>query len=193
MTLTLPPDPLPILWARSIANSIASELRRGWRTTTAKRANHPTGNPTTRYAPGSIPPPHETTEHLWTVAYAEGITDPTPDAPYLAWHLRQLDLAEALHRRGLMDHHETVNAWLKYRPASGPTPAAFITRPNRHGHAVLRRNADHTPEVVALSFLAAAEAATVRVPDPIEVDDFIAEHSRVDVEAFMAVARPLFA
>lgn len=58
---------------------------------------------------------------------------------------------------------------------------------------MLRRNSDYTPLEVVYVFLAAAEAATVRVPDPIEVDDFIAEHSRVDVEAFMAVARPLFA
>ena len=60
-----PPDPLPETWARAVANSIASELRRGWRAHTVKRAVSSLGAPITGrdYAPaGRVPGPAPTWE-----------------------------------------------------------------------------------------------------------------------------------
>src|SRR5690606_40396893 len=60
-----PPDPLPETWARAVANSIASELRRGWRAHTVKRAVSSLGAPITGrdYAPaGRLPGPAPTWE-----------------------------------------------------------------------------------------------------------------------------------
>lgn len=188
-----PPNPLPETWARALANSIASELRRGWRRHVTSRAITPTGATRSRdYHPsGFIPGPTPTVEKLSEEVYAWGLTDeiPTLGVPAMLWHLTQLDLAERLNQRELMQHHETVNAWLKHRPPQATRPASvYLLKPNRHGKLNLRRNSDYTPLEVVDVFLAAVEAATVTVPDPLDLGDALAEWERISLEEVLAAA-----
>ncbi len=189
----LPPTPLPETWARARANSIASELRRGWRRHVTSRAITPTGATRSRdYHPsGFIPGPTPTREVISEEVYAWGLTDeiPTLGVPALLWHLTQLDLAEALHKRDLMQHHELVNAWLRHNPLHAPRPASvYLLKPNRHGKLMLRRNSDHTPAEVVNVFLAAVEAATVTVPDPLDLEDHLAEWDSINPETVFELA-----
>ena len=188
-----PPDPLPETWARAVANSIASELRRGWRAHTVKRAISSTGAPITGrdYAPaGRLPGPVPTTELVSRELYAWGLTDELPalGVPAIAWHLTQLDLAEALHAKGLMQYADMVDKWLKHKPPQANQPAAlYRLKENRHGRLTLRLNTDHVPREVAQVFLAAVEAATITVPDPLDVADLIAEWDQISPEAVFAL------
>lgn len=192
--ISAPPDPLPEAWARAVANSIASELRRGWRAHTVKRAISSTGAPITGrdYAPaGRVPGPTPTSELVSRELFACGLTDELPalGVPAIAWHLTQLDLAEALNRRGLMQYAATVDAWLRHKPPTANQPAAlYRLKPNRHGRLMLRRNSDHAPAEVAQVFLAAVEAATITVPDPLDVADLLAEWDRISPETVFALA-----
>src|SRR5690606_24636191 len=106
--------------------------------------------------------------------------------PLLAWHLTQLDLAEALNRNALMQHANMIDAWLKHRPrtANAP-PALYRVKENRHGKLMLRRNSDYAPLEVADVFLTAAGAATVTMPDPDDVADLLAEWESINLEAVM--------
>lgn len=186
-TATPAPRPLPDAWARSVANSIAEALRKGWRRHVIMRAISCTGDPKGNlYHPsGSIPGPAPASEKVGEVIYQRGLADPVEKlaVPWLVWELTQLDLAAQLIARNLMKHHLEVDEWLRKRPASGPAPAPFVLRSNRHGKLTLRRNSEYTPEGVALVFEAAAHAATVWVPDPLDVADALAENVSVDVAA----------
>ena len=188
-----PPDPLPETWARAVANSIAAELRRGWRAHTVKRAVSSLGAPITGrdYAPSrGFPLPAPTTELVSREVYAWGLTEAIPElgVPAIAWHLTQLDLAEALNRRGLMQHAATVDAWLRHKRPQANAPAMlYRLKPNRHGRLTLRLNTDHAPREVAQVFLAAVEAATITVPDPLDVADLIAEWDQISPEAVFAL------
>jgi len=120
--------------------------------------------------------------------YAWGLTDeiPTLGVPALLWHLTQLDLAERLNQRELMRHHETVNAWLRHKPPQAARPASvYLLKANRHGKLNLRRNSDYTPLEVVDVFLAAVDAATVTVPDPLDLGDALAEWESINLEAVM--------
>lgn len=168
------PDPLPPTWERTIASSIATELRRGWKRHTKKSTMHPTGAPRghtySSAAPAELPKhlPNTYTEH--EEIYAWALIEPTEDVPWLAWHLTQLDLAHALGKANLLQHHEAVQHWLRRRP--GPPPALYVQRPNRHGNLKHRRNAD--PHVID-TFHVAARTATIWVLDPLDVADELAE------------------
>lgn len=191
---TDPPDPLPTQWARAIANDIAAQLRRGWRASTAKRAITSRGAPITGrdyHSPGGIPGPTPTTELVSREVYAAGLVDPIPalGVPWLAWHLTQLDLAQALNHRGLMQHATTVDAWLKHKPKRAPRPASvYLLKPNRHGKLMLRRNSDYAPLEVVDAFLAAVDAATITVPDPLDLADALAEWERISLEEVLTAA-----
>lgn len=194
--LEAPPDPLPTQWARATANSIAAELRRGWRSSTAKRAISSRGNPITGrdYAPSaSFNTPIENTELLWRDVYQVGLVDPIPTlgVPYIAWHLTQLDLAEAVIKAGLMHHAREVELWLQLKPdpSDGGRPASpYRVRPNRHGAKALRRNTDYAPPAVANVFDAAVTAATIWLPDPLDVADYLAEYDRIDLWEVLSAA-----
>ena len=176
--LEAPPNPLPPTWEQTIANSIAEQLRRGWRTHTKKSTMHPTGAPRghaySSAAPFDLPKdlPNTYTEHeeLFVWAWIE----PTTDRPWLAWYLPQLDLAAALIREGLMQHHELVRAWLRRRP--GPTPDLYAERANRHGNLKHRRNA---PAPIIDTFHTAARAATVWLPTEEQIEEAIREGDRM--------------
>lgn len=187
-----PPDPLPEQWVRAVANSIASELRRGWRAHTVKRAISSAPITGKDYHPtGRFTGPAPTWELVSRELYAFGLTDAIPalEVPAIAWHLTQLDLAEVLNARGLMQHAATVDAWLRHKPRTANQPAAlYRLKPNRHGRLMLRRNSDHAPAEVAQVFLAAVEAATITVPDPLDVADLLAEWDRISPETVFALA-----
>lgn len=188
------PTPLPETWARAVANSIAAELRRGWRTHTASRAISSIGAPITGrdyHSSGQVPGPTPTREVISKEIYAWGLTDeiPTLGVPAMLWHLKQLDLADKLFHRELMQHHETVNQWLKHKPPRASRPASvYLLKTNRHGKLMLRRNSDYTPAEVVDVFLAAAEAATVTVPDPLDLADALAEWDRISPEIVFTLA-----
>lgn len=190
VTLTQPPDPLPTNWHRAIANSIASELRHGWRKHKATRA---IGNTRSRdyHTPGQIPAIEPTTELLYNAPYAGAIVDENPqlDTPYLVWEVTQLDLAAALNARGMMNYARDAQAWLTTRPKTGPPPTAYITRPNRHGRLALRRNSAYTPDPVAMVFDVAVTAATILVPDRDELLDFLAFFDGMNPTALMDALR----
>lgn len=186
--LEAPPHPLPDAWARSIATSIASELRHGWKSSTARRAINSRGAPITGrdYQPaGHVPGPTPTSELVSRELYAWALTDEIPalDVPALLWHVTQLDLAQALIERDLMQHAGVVDAWLRHQPrkANRP-PSLYLLKPNRHGRLTLRRNSDYTPLEVVDVFLAAVEAATVTVPDPLDLNDALAEWESISLE-----------
>src|SRR5690606_41973820 len=126
------------------ANSLASELRRGWRAHTVKRAISSTGAPITGrdYAPaGRVPGPAPTSELVSRELFAVGLTDELPalGVPAIAWHLTQLDLAEALNAKGLMQYADMVDKWLKHKPPQANQPAAlYRLKANRHGRLTLR-------------------------------------------------------
>src|SRR5690606_9608278 len=123
--------------------------------------------------------------------FACGLTDELPalGVPAIAWRLTQLDLAEALNRRGLMQHALTVDRWLKHKPPQANQPAAlYRLKENRHSRLTLRLNTDHAPREVALVFLAAVEAATITVPNPLDVADLLAEWDRISLEEVLAAA-----
>lgn len=188
MTLSHPPDPLPATWARVIANSIATALRRRdkngepqmWDRYRETRALHPTGNPTGHAyrVPGSIPGPAPTLEIISETYMREGLIDPIPelDVPWMTWKLEQMKLAGALNAAGLMQHHNAVQEWLATRPAAGPPPLPFTIKTNRHGNTSIKLNAG-TPEVVAATFEVAAHAAEVTIRTQQDVDDGIAKAS----------------
>lgn len=169
---------LPQAWTRTIANSIATELRHGWRINKATRAIHPTGAPRTGAdkITSGVPKPLPNTEILWAIPYAFALTDPTPAlaVPMLAWHLTQTDLAAALLDTDLMQHAEATNRWLHTRPPRGPAPAPFTLKTNRHGTLALRVNTEHVTREIATVLEAAATAATVAIPDPLDVNDALA-------------------
>jgi class 3 adenylate cyclase len=144
------------------------------------------------YQPGGrVGTPAPTTELVSREVYAVGLTNEIVDlgVPAIAWHLTQLDLAEALNAKGLMQHALTVDRWLKHKPPQANQPAAlYRVKPNRHGRLTLRLNTDHAPREVAAVFLAAVEAATITVPDPLDVADLLAEWDRISPETVFALA-----
>lgn len=188
-----PPDPLPALWARTLANDIAAALRRGWRSHSIKRAISSTGAPITGrdYTPSSpFTPPTPTSELVSHELYAWGLTDPIPtlEVPAMLWHLTQLDLAETLNASGLMKHAHIVDAWLRHKAVHAPRPASvYLLKPNRHGKLLLRRNSDYTPPEVVEVFDAAARTATVTIPNPEDLDDRLAEFERISLEQVLSL------
>lgn len=190
VTLTAPPDPLPVNWHRAIANSIATELRHGWRKHKATRA---IGNTRSRdyHTPGQIPTIEPTTELLYNTPYTEALVveEPALGIPYLAWELTQLDLAQALNNRGIMHYAKATQTWLGTRPKTGPPPTAFIAKPNRHGQVMLRRNSAYLPESVAQVFDVAATTATIWVPDRDDLLDFLAYYDGMKPESLMVALR----
>lgn len=182
ITLTPPPNPLPPTWARATANSIAEQLRHGWRSHAVKTTLHPTGAPRSpTYNGGATFPPQLPSTYLeHRELYAHGLVEPIDElgVPWIAWHLTQLDLAHALNETGLMRHAIDVDTWLKTQRRGRPADL-YLLKPNRHGKPTLRRNADHAPTTVTDAFLAAVQAATLWLPDPRDVDDSLADASPV--------------
>src|SRR5690606_28580061 len=131
---------------------------------------------------GGVPGPAPTSELVSRELYACGLTDPIDalGVPAIAWHVTQLDLAGVMNARDLMPRAARVDVWLRHRPTRGAPPALFLVKPNRHGRATLRLNADHAPRDVAEVFLAAVDAATLCVPDPLDVADLLAEWDAID-------------
>lgn len=184
LTLTPLEQPLPPNTHRAIANSIAMELRKGWRPNKGTRAigNARTGRD---YRTQNIPTPHPTLEVLWSQPYAWGVIDPSPalQIPMLAWHVLQLDAASAL-----QSSHPEVDVFLRMRPKQGTPPLPFRTRPNRHGTDSLRRNSDYAPLPVAAALLAVATKATVWELDPHEVHDLLGEWDVIEASITLALA-----
>lgn len=188
VTLTPPPDPLPVTWARAIANDMAATLRRGWRSSTGKTSLVKPITGRDYRPPKQFESQLPTTEILWTVAYQYGMVEPIPAlaVPTLLWFVTQPDFFNAVSRHNLTPHLPTVAEWLKHKPPrkGGGRPAAlYLVKPNRHGRLNLRRNADYSPVEVTDVFLAGVEAASIWVPDEDDVMEFLAFFDCISVRA----------
>lgn len=185
---------LPQSWARALANSIAAELRHPWQKAKQTTAIHPTGAPRTGAdkITSGFPKPLPDTEVISLTLYAWGVSDPIPalGVPLLVWELTQTNLAAALLDADLMQHAEATNRWLRARPPRGPAPAPFTLKANRHGTLALRVNADHVTRDVAAVLEHAATAATVLIPDPLDVSDLLARFDTMRPTSILHLSSP---
>jgi hypothetical protein len=192
-TLTTPPDPLPTLWQRALANEIARNLaKHGWRTHKELRAISPTGNPRTGGKTSGGMPRHElqsNTDLLSVDVYTWGIVDPENlpaelDVPPLAYCVKQLDLAGALKPEQI----PIVEAWLRDARHHRSTHVLFTPQRNRHGRLTLRLNARTALPEVAEVFLQAARAAQVNIVDEDELAEAYAAALVLDVPGLPQLA-----